>query len=642
MAEYNNHIRFRLLSILAVLMLLALWVRLVELQVVHTSEYQKKSEANAIRVVEELPGRGVIVDRRGRVIVENRPSYSLTVIPSEVRKSRPTLQELAIILNRPEETILEELPARSAEVYRPYKLGRDIDFATLAALKARSLDLVGVNHQSEPKRYYPLSVAPHALGYIGEISEREKKRFPNRKTGDIVGKQGVERRYEDLLAGQKGYRYQLVNAYGQIIDELIEEYTPPQSSGKLYLTLDLELQYLAELLLEGRRGALVAMDPRDGGILALASTPKFDPEVFAGVLRASDWQALQNDPGVPLLNRATQSGYPPASTFKMMVLTAGIEEGIVTPDYRAHCSGGYYLGRVFHCFKREGHGTIDPLQSIESSCDVFYYQLGHRLGAERLGKYMHEFGFGEKTGIDIENEITGIAPDKKFFDKRFGVGKWSPALVLNVSIGQGEVLATPLQLARYCGILATSGLKATPHLFWKMHQKDTGLIEYQPQLQRINIKPSTFAYVREGMRRVVEGSGGTGRRFKDPRWQLAGKTGTAQNPHGDDHSLFIGFAPVEDPIIAVACVVENGGFGSMVAAPIAMTVIKRYLEVELRPDSLSQMPDSLYQKLVAARLAPASKAPAVKPPKSAAPQQLAADKPKPVNPEPPADANLAD
>jgi penicillin-binding protein 2 len=596
-AEYEKNVRLRWLLGISLALILALWVRLIELQVIRKDEFRQKSDANSIRLVEELPGRGLIVDHYGRVIVENKPSYSLTVIPTEVRHSPTTLSELAQILRQPIDSVAAELPRQGIAVYQPMKLARDLNIATLAALKARYWDLVGVSYQFEPKRSYPYGVAPHILGYIGEISEAEKKRFPNRKTGDIVGKQGVERKYDDLLAGQKGYRFLEVNAFGQISGELTNEYVPPRSSGKLYLTLDLELQYLAEELMAGKTGAVVALNPNNGEILAMVSVPEFSLDDFAGMLRSEVWQRLQADPGVPLLNRATQSGYPAGSTYKPMMLAAAIEEGIVTPSYRYYCSGGYNLGRVFHCFKKEGHGTVDPLMSIEQSCDVFYYALGHKLGAERLGKYQREFGFGQRTGIDIENEIKGYAPDKKFFDKKFGVKGWTPALTLNVAIGQGEVLATPLQLAHYCGIMATAGLDATPHLFMKMHQDEMGMVEYRPQVRRVNIRPETFAFVREGMRRVVEGNGGTARRYKDPRWQLAGKTGTAQNPHGDDHSLFIGFGPFEKPIIAVAVVVENGGFGSVVAAPVAINIINRYLETQLRPDSTSRLADSLLVKL---------------------------------------------
>jgi penicillin-binding protein 2 len=601
-ADEQNQIRLRILWAISLVCLALLWVRLFQLQVLRGREYQAKSEANAIRLVEELPGRGLIVDRRGRVIVENRPSYSLTVIPSDIRHSSGTLMELATILGISREGILSLLPKGGLPAYQTFKLARDISFPMLAAYKARLLDLSDVGYQFEPKRFYPYSVAPHVLGYIGEISEAEKKRFPNRKAGDIVGKQGVERKYDDFLAGKKGYRYLMVNALGQAVEELEEEYIPPQSSGKLYLTLDLELQYLAEELMAGRRGGLVALDPNNGEILAMVSVPEFDLEVFSGLLRASDWQQLQEDPSVPLLNRATQSGYPPGSTFKPLTLTAGIEAGIVGPGYRTFCSGGYTLGRVYHCFKKEGHGGVAPLDAIEQSCDVFFYQLGHRLGAERLGYYLREFGFGSRTGIDIENEITGIAPDKKFFDRKFGVGKWSPGLVLNVAIGQGEVLATPLQLAHYCGIMATAGISAAPHLLLKMHPKEGGVIEYSADLHRVRIKPETFALVREGMRRVVEGERGTAHRYRDSRWQMAGKTGTAQNPHGNDHSLFIGYAPAANPIIATAVVAENSGFGATVAAPIAINIMKRYLEITFQPDSLSQLPDSLLQKLCTADL----------------------------------------
>ncbi|MFH1862472.1 MAG: penicillin-binding protein 2 [bacterium] len=588
MANSKKYVRDGILIGVSLLFLVAIWIRLFDLQVLRNQEFREKSKANSIRVIEDLPGRALICDRFGRVIVENRPSYSISVIPYEARRSPNTISELSTILAKSEEELTSLISTKGILAYQPYKLQRDIDFQVLAAFKARELDLSGVRYQFEPKRHYNYPIAPHTLGYIAEISEAEKKRFPNRKTGDIIGKQGVERTYEDILAGQKGYRFLVVNALGQITSELEDQYIPPQSNGKLYLTLDLDLQLLAEELMEGKRGGLVALDPRNGEILAMVSIPKYNPEIFAGVLLSSDWKCLNEDPDVPLLNRAVQSGYPPASTFKMLTLTAAIEEGIVDLNYRGYCSGGYALGRVYHCFKKEGHGSLNPLEAIEQSCDVFFYRLGHRLGAEKLGYYMKLFGFGSKTGIDLENEFTGIAPDKAYLDKRYGERQWSPGLALNFAIGQGEILATPLQLAHYCGILAARGVKATPHLFLEMHQKDNGIAEYQQHSERIPIQEETFRIVREGMRLVMEGSRGTARRLMDKRWHLAGKTGTAQNPHGEDHSLFISFGPFEDPIIAVAVVVENAGFGSVIAAPIAVQIITRYLELRGVPELIAR------------------------------------------------------
>ena len=568
----------------SLILLALLWARLFQLQIIRSEEYQEQSEENSIRVVEELPGRGLICDRHGRAIVENRPSYSLSIIPFEANLNPTTVAELAPIVAKSETELASLIGQKGPQGYQPIKLCRDIDFRTLAAFKAKALDLSGVQYQFEPKRYYTQAIAPHTLGYIGEISEAEKKRFPTKKTGDIVGKSGVERKYEDLLAGQKGYRYLIVNALGQITGELTDKYIPPRSSGKLYLTLDLDLQRWAEELLEGKRGALVALDPFSGEILAIASAPKYDPETLSGVIRSSDWQDLQSDPDVPLLHRATQSGYPPASTFKMVTLAAAIEEGIVGSNYRYCCPGYYTLGRVYRCFKGDGHGWLTPVEAIEQSCDAFFYKLGHELGAEKLAHYARIFGFGSTTGLDVENEIAGTVPDKDYLDTRYGEGKWSQGLAINIAIGQGEILATPLQLAQYCAILATGGLRAKPHVFLEMHQKDGKITQFRSEISPVKLSARTYALLREGMRRVIEGEEGTAKWLKDRRWHLAGKTGTAQNPHGKDHSLFIGFAPFDDPIIAVAVVVENAGFGSTVAAPIAVKLMTRYLEIKQAPE----------------------------------------------------------
>jgi len=577
--NYNLTNRLNLLLGISVILFLILWLRLFQLQILESSVYQEKSEANSIRVVEEIPGRGLICDRHGRVIVENRPSYSLSVIPLEASRNPNTFIELARIVNRPVSEIEEQVFQHGRQSYQPVKLARDIDFELLAAGKARALDLAGVSYRFEPKRFYAYSVAPHTLGYIAEISESEKKRFPHKKAGDIVGKSGVEKKYEDMLSGQKGYRYMIVNALGQITGELTDKCIPAQNSGKMYLTIDLDLQLLAEELLEEKRGAIVALDPHNGEILAIASSPKYDPEIFAGVLRSDDWKMLQDDPEVPLLHRATQSGYPAASTFKMVTMTAAIEEGLVDENYVENCQGSYYFGRTYHCFKRDGHGRINPVDAIEQSCDVFFYRLGHMLGVKKLAKYMRIYGFGSKTGIDIQNEVKGNLPDEAYLDKRYGEGQWSKGLAINFAIGQGELLVTPLQLARYCGILATKGKSCTPHVFKEMRHPDGTKINYTSKVTSVDIQLSTFDILREGMLKVIEGENGTAWWLKDERWHIAGKTGTAQNPHGEDHALFIGFAPFDDPVIAVAVVLENAGFGSTHAAPIAVKLMTRYLEI---------------------------------------------------------------
>ncbi|MCX6639606.1 MAG: penicillin-binding protein 2 [bacterium] len=579
MSDKATNTRIGILIGVCLAMFAILAVRLLELQIILSREYKAKSEANSVRLIEVLPGRGLISDRWGKIIVENHPAYSLSIIPYEARNSPETYSELSYILSKPVEEVHTLVNQQPGPGYLPVKFARDLNFQALAAYRARALDLIGVEDQFDPKRYFTYPVAPHAIGYIGEISEAEKKKFPNRKTGDIVGKSGIERKYDDLLAGQKGYRYMIVNALGQISGELEDKYVPPQSSGKLLLSMDLDLQMIAEAGLMDHCGAVVALDPNNGELLAITSAPKYNPEKLTGVIRLTDWQDMQNDPGVPLLNRATQSGYPAASTFKMAILSAALEEGIITPNYTYYCPGYYNLGRVYHCFKKEGHGTLNVYEAIEQSCDAFFYRLGHRLGVETIGKYLKMYGFGSPTGVDIENEVSGIAPTKEYMDKRYGKGKWSFALALNIAIGQGETLVTPIQLAQYCGILATAGTKAKPHLFMEMRQNDGEVIRFKPEIKHVDISRETFAIVREGMRRVVEGSRGTARAWKDPRWEMAGKTGTAQNPHGKDHALFIGFAPFDHPIIAVAVVVENVGFGSQFAAPIGMKIMSRYLEI---------------------------------------------------------------
>jgi len=263
----------------------------------------------------------------------------------------------------------------------------------------------------------------------------------------------------------------------------------------------------------------------------------------------------------------------------MCVLAAGIEEGLVRESDHYYCTGSYRLGRTYHCFKRDGHGDISVTESIEQSCDAFYYKLGHELGVDLIAKYMRIFGFGSPTGIDIENEIGGIVPDSRYLDNRYGVGKWSAGLAINIAIGQGESLATPLQLAQYCGILATSGLKCHPHVYRYLETNDGIVDRYQPEITKVPIRYKTFKILRQGMYQVLNNEEGTAYWQRSKRWKMAGKTGTAQNPHGKDHALFVGFAPFDNPQIAVAVIVENVGFGSTYAAPIAVKIMERYLEI---------------------------------------------------------------
>lgn len=547
------------------------------MQVVQRPAFLKQAAANRLRADIIEPARGRILDRNGVLLVDNRPIYTVYALPWTIRRNLHTIPLIASTLGLDSAVVARRISQRGWRTFQPTPILRDVPLATLARLEAERLDLPGVNYQLESKRSYPIPQAVHFLGYIGEAPPDPKREGPPRF--GLVGRRGLEKIYQESLGGTPGVRYLEVDANGRIHGEVADP--PPvaaQAGWDLYLNIDADLQLYAFELLAGRNGAVVAIDPRTGGVLTLLSEPDYDPELFAGVMPHDVWKALQADPAKPLLNRAIQGLYPPGSTFKMTILSAGMESGLVTDGWRTSCGGGLQVGnRRFSCWKKQGHGSMDWAQGLQHSCDVFFYTVGLRLGAETMGKYITEYGFGSRTGIDLDGEIKGIAPTQKYLDKRYGSGKWSAGLLANIAIGQGEVTVTPIQLAVYTAAVST-GWVAKPRLARAMRNPVTGEIRnVDAELRPLAVSNKTLVKVREAMRLVVNEPGGTAYPQRRLDLIMAGKTGTAQNPHGKDHGLFVGYAPVDDPIIAVAVVVEHGLHGATTAAPLACSLMERYI-----------------------------------------------------------------
>jgi len=395
--------------------------------------------------------------------------------------------------------------------------------------------------------------------------------------GDLMGQAGVEATYERELRGEKGEEYQEVTATGRVVDSHRRE---PVRGMDARLSIDLALQQVAESAMDSiRRGALVALDPRTGEILALVSRPAFNPDIYSTVVPPEIWRELNDDVERPLFNRATMGTYPPGSTAKMVSAAAGLETGVLDSSTRLRpCTGGLAFGnRVYACWNKRGHGSLNVVHAIEASCNVFFYQVGERVGVDKWGTYARLLGLGQKTGIDLPGEDEGVVPSTQVYDRRFGKGKWGRGEALNVGIGQGIVLVTPVQMARYAAALAT-GYLVTPHL--AIGFTDTNGVEHAPALRPpkpVSIQPDVLRLIRSAMVLVTEGGSGTAHRAAVPGFHVAGKTGTAQNPHGDDHSWFVGFAPVPNPTIAIAVICENAGHGSTRAAPVAGAVLRRHL-----------------------------------------------------------------
>jgi penicillin-binding protein 2 len=523
-------------------------------------------------------------DHRQRLLVTNRPTYSCYGAPRELWRDKRSMALLGRALGMPDGFLENEVIAPFKRTFAPMRLKRDLSFAELSAFEELRDQIPGAFLEVEQKRAYVGKMAAHALGYVGEVSEDELDDFDGVATGDLVGKRGLERIYDADLRGVKGRRFVMVNAHGQEIAEVEKtKRIEPVAGKELWLTLDADVQALAESLLVDRIGAVVAMDVRTGGVIAMASAPTYDPEIFAGRVDATDWNRLLEDPNKPMLNRPVQSMYPIGSTIKPAMLLEGLESGAITPTWSISCPGSYTVGnRTFKCWKKGGHGHVVPLRAIEASCDVFFYKVGMQIGVDGVHSAMDRFHLGRATGIDQTSEASGLAPSEAYYNRRYGPTGWTRGFIPSISIGQGEDLATPLQMCAYTAALANGKEWRRPHMVEGVFDPETQKLTKLPQTGNEPLRASAenIALVQEGVRLVVWGDQGTARRQQDSEVKIAGKTGTAQNPHGDDHAWFIGYGPVEDPIVAICVLIEFGEHGSSAAAPVAKEIIKRYVLLE--------------------------------------------------------------
>lgn len=605
--------RARDISFLVGAVLFVLVGRLGFLQIVRGGHFDELSDENRIHREILRAERGRIFARGGEVLADNFPTFRVTLDlrePTLVRDAEArasVAHSLAPILGREPEELLADIEKARRRTSRPLPLARSLSFEQVAQLEERMDRLPGVQVETESARSYPHGrLACHLLGYLGEVSEEdlEADLEDHYHPGDLIGRSGLEKQYEQFLRGTDGVAHVETDAYGRrthYFEELPS--VPPHPGEDMYLTLDLAVQQAAEealdrarvhgheakfeitaegdTLWQGPAGAVVAMDPQTGGILALVSRPSFDPNVFLGGISKAEWAALYTE-GHPLLNRGIQSTYPPGSTYKAITALIGLEEGVITPGRTFDgCGGGYFYGnRTFGCWRRQGHGTLTLLDAFARSCDVYFYQVGIQLGIDRMGQGAERLRITEKTGCDLPQERAGLVPLSDWYKKRFGTVFKGAAL--NVSIGQGEVLLSPIQLARYTAAIANGGRLVTPHLFGRAQSPDGRVrrdaSEESWEVGRWAVSSENLALIQQAMERVVMDPNGTGGRSRVGDIRVGGKTGTAQNPHGEDHALFICYAPVEDPRIVVAVVVEESGHGGSIAAPIARQVLAAYLD----------------------------------------------------------------
>jgi penicillin-binding protein 2 len=576
--------------------------RLWFLQVVKGPEMRELSEHNRTRLVRVPSARGVVYDRRGEIVVDNRPSFDVVFVPEDAGDKRATLRTLAGYLHETESELHERLRAPSKRPpYAGIVVRRDLEWPGVVALETHQLELPGVSLQVVPRRYYPFGpLASHLLGYVGEVSDKELagRETTDIRSGDVVGKASLEKSFDSELRGLPGEQQVEVDALGRRVRVLAE--TPDVSGDTLTLTIDRELQTVAEDALGDKNGAMVALDPRNGDVLAMVSHPDYDPNVFARGVRRDEWRSLLLDPLKPLNNRAVQGQFAPGSTFKVAVAAGALEAGVANVHSSVSCGGGVQFGNhFFRCWRKGGHGLVDLHEAIVESCDVFFYQYGQRLTVDGIAKYVRSLGLGLPTGIALDHEKSGTIPDTEWKKRRFNE-PWYPGETLSVAIGQGYVTVTPLQMAILAATIANGGTRYRPHYVKRIDHPDGTLDRLvEPEVVgHAEVSAANLAIVREAMRDVVMTDRGTGKKARLPNVMVAGKTGTAQVvTMGDrarsnkgvlatrDHAWFISFAPYEAPEIAIACIVENaGGGGGAIAAPTVREVLSFYFNRERAPD----------------------------------------------------------
>ncbi|MFH0734467.1 MAG: penicillin-binding protein 2 [bacterium] len=578
--EIASPTRKSILSIIVIGFCFVLLFQMIKMQLIDDLIYNEKSSENSIKEIYQQAPRGIVYDRNYNVLVNNRPSFSVQITPAFYNtKLNDKLDEHLAFETGTLSKILKQNQGYSK--YIPRLIKRGVDFKFIAWYEENSDDLAGVNYITDSERDYSHGVkGAHMFGYIREISQEKLKQHKGQyRMGDMIGLTGIERGYEKYLRGEQGIKYILFDAQQRIIGRYNNGNDDKKivKGNDLVLGIDLAAQKAAEDGFKGRQGSLVAIEPSTGEILAFVSSPDFDLEKLTSFTTNNDWAQLLSDPNKPLFNRATMSVNPPGSTFKMFEALVALQEGIITPDYHINCPGGFQFGNRF--FKCHGaHGNVNIQQSIEKSCNTFYYQLILKIGIDKWAEYAHKFGFGLKTGIDIGEELPGLVPDRGYYDKAFGKNKWGNGFLVSLGIGQGELSTSIIQLAQYTAMLANYGVTYEPH-FVKgfVDNKSQKFVPFEKKEIKVDIKREYFDIVREGMYLVVNGAG-TATHIKQNGFVIAGKTGTSQNPHGSDHALFIGFAPYDNPKIAVAVIVHNVGFGGTHAAPIARDVMIAYLE----------------------------------------------------------------
>ena len=583
--------RFGRLRIPVLLIFLVFGARLWQLQILQGSEYTLRAERNRVRRISVVAPRGAIFDRNGVPLAENRPSFDVLLYREDMEDREATTRFIIEKLGVSSESIERQFSRhKNTPRYRPIVVKEDVGMEDISIVEAYRRDHPEIRLTREQRRLYNYdTTAAHLLGYLGEINEKELKsgEFPNAVTGSLVGRTGVEKTYNHILTGVDGARQVVVNSIGREIGVLEE--IPAVAGGDIRLSIDLDLQMAAEKELEDKVGVIIAMDPRNGEILAMASAPSFNPNAFSPRISSAEWKELINNPDKPLQNRAIQNAYPPGSIFKIIMASAGLHTGALDDDPAVLCTGSAeYYGRIFRCASSSGHGYLRLEQAIAASCNIFFYELGRKLGITTIAEHAMLLGLGARTGIDLPDERSGVMPSPEW-SNRVRNTPWYAGETISVAIGQGAVSTTPLQMLRAISAIASGGRLTTPHVFLDAETGNMQSAEWRAT--QLPFKDAHIRRIKEGMWRSVNDEG-TGRAAKVPGMDICGKTGTVQvvsrenrqfmRSNTENHSWFAGFADRENPEIAVVVFAEHGGAGGAVAAPIAGKIFRAYRQKQLR------------------------------------------------------------
>ncbi len=584
-------------SVCILLVFSLLFLRLMYLQVIKGEQFRLLSEKNAVRLKSIKSSRGLIFDRNKKLLVDNRPSFNLKIVREDAGDVRKIVRKVADLIQIPFQELMDNVEkAGKRAFYKPVTLKNSISRDQLAVIEANKFDLPGIQIDIEPTRYYIYKkTAAHLLGYLGEINVSELKsgKYLNVKSGDSIGKYGIEKSFQKFLHGKRGGKQIEVDATGRIIKVLRTIDSVP--GFDLNLTLDLELQLTAEKMLENKEGAVVAIDPNNGDILVMASNPSFDQNDFIGGISTKKWSKLISHPGKPMINKAIQAEYPPASTYKIVTSFAALEEEHIDINSTVFCPGFLKYGnRAYRCWKKHGHGNMNITDGLTQSCDVFYYQAGIKTGVDVLAQYAAGCGLGIKTGITLGNERRGLIPTSTWKKRRFNES-WQGGETLSIAIGQGFNLVTPLQMAVLIAAVGNGGTLYRPRIVTTIENSDGKVVKkIEPEIKGgLPASKKNLEIVRNALLKVVQGDRGTARRIRLKDIEIAGKTGTAQvfsikageeiNPEDlayslRDHAWFVCYAPADNPVIAISVMIEHGEHGSSAAAPVAGALIKQYTE----------------------------------------------------------------